>query len=213
MAVLKRAYARAHDDGMLPANPIKSVKLPPAIPREIPFLTLAESNKLLGTTRETEWGALFYLAIALGMRQGELLGLVWSKVHLNDADPHVEVHQQLTGAAIGPVKTKASKRKLYLDSGSIRHLERIRKEQADRPNPHDLVFPSKPKPSEPPKGVARRVLAPAEMPPLQFLSRDNVTGRALPTLQDRAEVPRTTFHGLRHTGASLLALGRGRVDH
>ena len=198
--VLKRAYARASDDGVLPANPIKNVKLPQAEPQEIAFLTLLEANKLLGTTRETEWGGLLHLAVALGMRQAELFGLVWSKVHLDDANPHLDVHQQLTGKVIGPVKTKASKRKLYLDAGSIRHLERIRVEQADRPNPHDLVFPSKPKPPEPPKGEPRRVLAPAELPALQFLNRDNVTGRVLPTLQDR---PRC--HGRRSTDSDIRA--------
>jgi integrase len=61
--------------------------------------------------------------------------------------------------------------------------------QADRPNPHRLVLPSR-------EGG--------------FLSKDNVTGRVLPTLLERAKVhiDGVTFHALRHAGASLLASER-----
>jgi integrase len=208
--VLKRAYIRAFKDGALAYNPLLAVRTPKAEARDQHILTKAEVIKFLRHARSTEWGGLMYLAVALGMRQGELLGLTWPRVHLDDETPYVDVQEQVAAGALAPLKTKASKRRLYLDPGSVTILEQVRGEQANRLNPYKLVFPSKPKPPAPPKRQPRVIIPQDKLPAFDFLSKDNLTGRVLPTLLERAEVQidGVTFHGLRHAGASLLASHR-----
>jgi integrase len=91
------------------------------------------------------------VAIATGLRREELLGLRWADVDNKRCELRVE--QAVTfhkgAASFGPPKTKASRRTIALDPGTLEALEAQRKAVADLRQhvgetwrDHDLVFPS-----------------------------------------------------------------------
>src|SRR5215204_1512735 len=81
---IHKALKQAVADGLIPRNPTEAVKPPQVRKEEIRPLT-AEQVKILF---ETVWGdrleALYILAVHTGLRQGELLGLKWGDVDLED---------------------------------------------------------------------------------------------------------------------------------
>ena len=135
------------------------------------------------------------MAIALGLRQGELLGLRWTNVNLDESWLRVtHALQRIDGRPqLVPPKTDRSRRTLYLSPLVTRVLHDHRRRQAaDRiaAGPawvdQDFVF-----------------TAPAGGP----LSGSTVT-HAFHRHLDAAALPRHRFHDLRHTCASsLLAEG------
>jgi len=78
---------------MAPRNPCDAVTPPRAARPEIRPLTSEQVMKLLETTRVDRFHALDVLAVATGMRQGELLGLQWADVDL--AASALQVRHQL----------------------------------------------------------------------------------------------------------------------
>lgn len=59
-------------------NPVLVVKAPKAPQTEIEPLTIKEAQRILATARERRNAARWALALSLGLRQGEALGLKWS---------------------------------------------------------------------------------------------------------------------------------------
>lgn len=103
--------------------------------------------------------ALYFVALATGMRQAELIGLRWRNVQLIEKDgkqPHIRVREEIrmvngTSTRLPP-KTKHSRRDIWLDGLTITVLQGHRVQQHDERmrwrdtlpnwNPTDLVFPS-----------------------------------------------------------------------
>jgi integrase len=101
----------------------------------------ADDDPLLGTPinpgtydyRQAAWDAvLFVLALATGLRRGELLGLRWADVDLAGRVLFVRQTLQRTeaGLAFAPPKTHRSTRPLPLSGLAVRALERQRVRQA-----------------------------------------------------------------------------------
>ena len=65
---------------LIPQNPATKVRLPRIPKREMRFLTLSDARVFIDTSRDHELEALFEVALLLGMRQGELLGLRWPDI-------------------------------------------------------------------------------------------------------------------------------------
>ncbi len=142
--------------------------------------------------------ALYVLAVATGMRRGELLGLKWSDVDLeNDG---VSIRRTLTRidngkrVALGVPKTNRSRRTIRLTLQAVealrRHLERqLREIEAlgDLYRDEGLVFTTEVGTPVNPSNLRQRSLAP---------------------LLKKAGLPHIRFHDLRHTCATLL-LGKG----
>ena len=68
-----------------PRNPADSVKAPTPTPKEIPAIWLKKPDVLLEAARGDRLEALYVLAVHTGMRRGELLGLKWGDVDLENA--------------------------------------------------------------------------------------------------------------------------------
>jgi len=194
--VLKQAYRVAYNDPKHGVNPIANLGLPKAPERRQHILDLNETRRLLTSALATEYGPLFYLAVATSARQGELFALRWENVDLDGAKAYVvetvsRGYEDEPHKAEDP-KTKDSYRTLFLDGGSVRLL-RDHLAQQTGPNPLGLVFPS---------------ASTTEGRGGSYLSKDNVTGRVLPRLLTTARIGKTrgavTFHTLRHVGNSLL---------
>lgn len=81
-AVLRRALVTAERWGVVSRNVAKLVD-PPRVPRhEIATLTPEQARQLIDAAADDRYQALYVTAIATGLRQGELLGLRWEDIDL-----------------------------------------------------------------------------------------------------------------------------------
>jgi integrase len=191
---LHKALKQAVMDGLIPRNATESVKPPQPSREEMCPLTPEQAKLLLKVAHETgdRLEAVYVLAIHTGLRQGELLGLKWDDVDLEDGS--LQVRRTLTTTKNGPLftspKTTCSRRSVKLTSHAIEavrhHLERQLGE-IDRVgslwSENGLIFAS-------------------EMG--ESLNRHNLTRRSFKPLLKRAGLPQIRFHDLRHTCATLL---------
>lgn len=192
-AVLRRALNVAVRQRLLAYNPAEHVELP-TVDEDVPDpLTEAEARTLLEATRDDRLGALWRLALATGLRQGELLGLAWGDV---DGDL-VTVKAQLQrldasqgGDRNGWARTapKAARRveRITIDEGTVAALEAHRRRQASERTPAWRYF-----------GL---VFVTERGDPYH----PSVILKAFRAACDRAGVRRRRFHDLRHTSNRLL---------
>jgi integrase len=194
---LHKALKQAVMDGLIPRNATEAVKPPQPSREEMRPLTPEQAKLLLQVAHEAgdRLEALYVLAIHTGLRQGELLGLKWNDVDLEDGS--LQVRRTLSITKSGPVftspKTNSARRSVKLTSKATEalksHLERQLRE-IDRvgslwsPGDADgLIFASET--GEP-------------------LDRRAVTKLKFKPLLKRARLPEIRFHDLRHTCATLL---------
>jgi integrase len=110
-------------DGLIPRNATEAVKPPQPSREEMRPLTPEQAKLLLRVAHEAEdrLEALYVLAVHTGLRQGELLGLKWDDVDLEDGS--VQVRRTLTITKDGPVftspKTAGSRRSVKLTGKAI----------------------------------------------------------------------------------------------
>lgn len=193
MRILRQALDQAMKWNLLPRNVARLVETPRDDKPERPAITLEQAHTTLRAVRGDRLEAMYYLALYLGMRQGELLGLRWQDVDLKAGT--IRVTQQLVKADGGrPVfdqpKTKRSRRTLPLIPILIDQLRAHRVRQLEERlqagatwTDYDLVFPTD-------RGTAIYAQA------LQYAWR---------RLQQTAGLTPIRFHDLRHACATLLA--------
>ena len=193
-AVLRRALRRAEQEGILTRNVAAiadGVKLPR---RERRTLTPAEAKTFLAAVRDERLEAAYVVALALGLRRGELLGISWDDVEFDGPMPVVRIRRQLLrhggqGLLLADLKTAGSRRTLHLSRPVVDHLRVHRERQCDEVsacrvwrNPANLVFTS-------------TIGTPLD--PEAF-------GRTVPRICKRAGLGHWSIHELRHSCASLL---------
>ena len=191
--VLHKALDGAVSDGLIPHNAAKDVKVPQTGSRkEIRPLTSQQARDLFDAARGDRLEALYVLAIATGLRQGELLALKWEDVELEEAV--LRVRRTLTRSGgkveVGPPKTPNSRRSVGLMSRAVEalraHLARQLAEMEEMGSlyrPGGLVF-------------ANEIGG--------IINPSNLRNRHLVRLLERAKLPKVRFHDLRHTCATLL---------
>jgi integrase len=190
--VLHKALAQAVKWNLIPRNPSDSVKAPTPTPKEMRPLSATEARTLLKTATGDRFEALYVLAIHTGMRRGELLGLKWADVDLDNATIRVRraLTRKGTGYVLGELKTKGSRRSVRLTQKSVEALRSHRARQTQEKlrvgslyQDQDLVFAG--------EGGG-------------FVNPSNLRQRSFKPLLKGAGLPKITFHDLRHTCASLL---------
>jgi integrase len=157
---------------------------------EIRPLNAEQARRLLRTASGERMEAFYVLAIHTGMRPGELLGLRWEDVTLDDAGGTLRVSRVLSDGEFTTPKTKRSRRRIKLSAGSARALKVHQRRQYEERSRkaglwqnHELVFPSS-------------VGTP--------MSHRNVA-RSFKALLKRAGLPMSIrLYDLRHTCATLL---------
>jgi integrase len=108
--VLHKGLTQAVRWSLIPRNPADSVKAPTPTPKEMHPLSAQEARKLLEAAQGDKLEALYVLAVHTGMRRGELLGLKWPDIDLDNAT--VRIRRTLTRPdngrrlALGEPKTK-----------------------------------------------------------------------------------------------------------
>ena len=113
---LHKALEQAIVDGLIPRNVTEAVKPPQVRREEMRPLTAEQVRILFDVGAGDRLEALYVLAVTTGLRQGELLGLKWDDVDLEEGT--LRVRRTLTTAKSGPVlaapKTKGSRRTVRL---------------------------------------------------------------------------------------------------
>ena len=98
-------------------NPMKLVKIPGSTKRreEPRVLTVEEFNKLLAQIEGEPYRTMVVLAMCLGLRCSELIGLQWQDLDWENLT--LLVRRAVVAAHVDQVKTKYSKKNLPLDPG------------------------------------------------------------------------------------------------
>ncbi|MFD3512552.1 tyrosine-type recombinase/integrase [Streptomyces sp. NPDC058657] len=79
-AALNEAVRRRH----LASNPVNLAKVPPVVEEEVDPYTLEEVARLMEAAADRRHPVRWFLALALGLRQGEALGLKWADLDLDN---------------------------------------------------------------------------------------------------------------------------------
>ena len=192
-AVLRMALAQALKWGMVARNVATLVDPPKTEQAAITVLSPTQARTLLDAARGDRLEALYRVALSLGLRRGEALGLRWQDVDLERGILRVEVALQVmvgVAPALVAPKTVNSRRTLPLPPMLVSALRAHRARQLEerlcagtRWQDHDLVF-------------STSIGTPINPPNLV---------RTFHRLLERAGLPPMRFHDLRHSCATLLA--------
>src|SRR5438034_1139745 len=197
--ILRGALDAATKAKKIAANPATLVTPPRIVRKELQFLTLEQAKQLLASVRNHRFEGLLTLALATGMRQGELLALHWSDVDFEKKTVHVRRslsyrNPEGRGYEYKEVETKTatSNRTIPLPDFALAALQRQRVQQLETRlqapgwQERGLVFANG-------KGG--------------YIDAKRLREQ-LKKLLEEAHVPLIRFHDLRHSAATiLLAMG------
>ncbi|MFC4591833.1 tyrosine-type recombinase/integrase [Sphaerisporangium corydalis] len=190
-AVLRNALENAVREEVIHRNVAKLVKISPPKYKVNRGLTVAQAKAILNAAQAHRLGALYVLAVCLGLRRGELLGLRWKDIDLEAGSLEVIQALQRVAGQLRFVKPKSedSERTIPLPPLCLdvlrEHHKRQIAERSDRwPDweDHGLVFPSR-------RGTP--------------MEPDNLR-RSWAEIRATAGLGAVRLHDLRHTCVSLL---------
>jgi len=193
-SVLRRALRMAEQDGLVTRNVAAIAEGPKMDHREGRTLTKEQARVFLEACKGNRLGVAYSLALTLGLRRGEIIGLKWSDIDLQDGEVTLTIRRQLvrdkTGLHFNDLKTKGSRRTLHLSTPLVDLLERHHhRQEAEalirgeaRQNSENLIFTS-------------TVGTPLD--PEDF-------GKGVPAITKKAGLGHWSIHELRHSCASLL---------
>jgi integrase len=178
-------------EDLVARNVAKLVVVPGGSQGEVVPLSVEEARALLLAAEGTRLYALWAVALAVGLRRGEALGLRWKDVDLDRGELRVSQTLQRVDGRLQfvPPKSERSRRRVPLPPVTMAALKRYHLQAANEAanrarsvGPDDLVFTS------------------STGTPLEPRNANRVFTDLLKT----AGLRPTRFHDLRHTCASLL---------
>ncbi|MEV4536952.1 site-specific integrase [Asanoa sp. NPDC049518] len=190
-AVLRNALQHAMREELISRNVAKLVRVPAPRYKVGKGLSVDQVRKILSATAGHRLHALYVVAATMGLRRGELLGLRWSDLDLDEGTLRIQQTVQRVAGKLHllDAKTEDSEAVLPLPDVTwltlLEHQERQpveRTELAEIWEDHDLVSPSE-------RGTP---IEPTNL------------SRSFARLRDTAEMPDVRLHDLRHTVVSLL---------
>ena len=187
--------------GLVSSNVVRLTKAPKLNKKEIAVLSKEEIARLINVAKEIEhpfmsvvMPQIISLTVHTGMRQGEVFGLKWDDIDFEKSCLFIRrslAHVIGKGAIFQAPKTKNSVRRILLMPEDVKNLRAYKKwqenyseELGDLFAGHDLVFTSPFGEPMSPTNFSRRYFKP-------LLKKCNISSDF-------------TFHGLRHTHATLL---------
>lgn len=187
--ILANALDLAIDRELLDVNPAHRARPPrPDTRSTIPAIwTASQLATYLHNVSHHRLFPALHLVAHTGLRRGEVAGLNWGDLDTGAATVSITRTRQVTGGRTieAPVKTRTSRRRLDLDTGTLDVLEHWRQRLADEGAQIDTTTP-------------------------MFLNQNHVavSPESISQLFARTaaatHLPRIRFHDLRHTHASLL---------
>lgn len=190
-AILGKAYRKAMEWGIVQKNVIQLVTPPRVEHKDITVWTLDEAKRFLDHSQKRKFFIGYVLAIYTGMRRGEIIGLRWSDINLENNT--LSIKQTLTysngkGYFKEP-KTKGSKRTITIPEYAVQCLKKHKAKQneyrlklGEAYEDHDLVVCS----------WNGQPINPTD------INKDFTMAIKL------SGVPQIRFHDLRHTHATIL---------
>lgn len=187
-ATLSVALEDARREDLILDNPVS--KIPPQVRHksDARFLTPEQSKALLDAAEGHEVRPLLVVALRVGMRLSEILGLTWDCIDF--ANKKITIKQQLQRHDgkfyIGETKTSGTRRTVKVHPEVLKQFELAKETQSDEPD------------------------AESEVPNLVFRSRSGAPYHRKTILDwtnrfmKEAGIPEHGFHALRHTCASIL---------
>ena len=177
--VISSAMDFARAQKLIAVNPADGCALPKLEHREMKTLPVEQLASFLREAKESGVFEMYYIELATGLRRGELLGLKWEDLDLEQGTLRVQRQvSRINGEVVeAPLKTKNSYRTISLGADAVGIL----KEQRKKCGSSEYVFPS-------PTGGP--------------ISPDSVI-QMLHRVLKRAGLPKVRFHDLRHTFATV----------
>ena len=177
--VISSAMDFARSQKLIAINPADGCALPKLEHREMKTLPVEQLASFLREAKESGVFEMYYIELATGLRRGELLGLKWEDLDLEQGTLRVQRQvSRINGEVVeAPLKTKNSYRTISLGEDAVGILKKQKKKCGDS----EYVFPS-------PTGGP--------------ISPDSVI-QMLHRVLKRAGLPKVRFHDLRHTFATV----------
>ena len=176
---IKCALDQAMREGLIFRNPAVGCTIPPKKSKEVKVLTHEEIQRLMIQAKAEGFYEMILLALATGLRRGELLGLQWEDLNFETGELSVRREYTPLGSRfiISTPKTRTSTRTVRLPESVLEVFAEYRK-RVDS----EWIFPSPIDPSRP-------------ISPCYCRNR-------LSEMLQRAGCKHIPFHGLRHTFAT-----------
>lgn len=203
-SVLRIALNQAMRWGLVVRN-AAALAEPPRVKRtEIKPLTPEQAEQFLDAVKDHRFEAAFHLALHLGLRKGEILGLRWADVDLPKKTLKVtQSLQRVNGKLVfDDPKSEKSRRTLPLSSHLVTMLKAHRRRQLEDLMEYrketgkewdtNLVFTTKVGTPVEPRNLNRSFYA-----VLENINQQN-------TDQNKPKLPHFRFHDLRHSCATFL---------
>lgn len=132
-AVLRAALNQAMRWDLIIRNPATLVEPPTYKRPEIVPLTQKQADALCKAIAGDRLEALYLLALCLGLRKGEILGLKWYDVDLDNGSIKITGALQRVGGklVLGETKTDKSRRTLPLPDALLNYIKAHRKRQLE----------------------------------------------------------------------------------
>jgi integrase len=189
--LLRMALGQALKWGLVPRNVAGLVDAPRVERFEIQPIDQAQAQTFLDAIKGERMEALFTVALSLGLRRGEALGLRWQDVDFESRTMRIcqQLHRVEKKLVFDEPKTKSSRRLLSLPNSLAAKLREHRTKQLEEKlsagsewKENGLVFATSLGTPIDPRNVKRR----------------------LDSILEKAKLPHFRIHDLRHFCASLL---------
>ena len=175
--VLHKALKQAVKLRMIRFNPVEDMELPKKKQFKAQVLNEEQVKKMLNTAKKTSAYIPILLAVGLGLRRGEVLGLMWEDIDFDRKVVSIDrsVVYEDRQLRIGDLKTRSSRRSILISDG----IAQILKEHQQKDSGFVVSNDDKP-------------LSPATL------------DKQYKAVLKKAGLPNIRFHDLRHTNATLM---------
>lgn len=177
---LRQALGHAVKWGLLAANPMDRVDAVRKPPPKRGVYSMRELRAFLEAARGSKFYPLFLLAVATGMRKGELLALQWRDLEPEGVHVRRTVSAKAKGDGTEPPKTAAGERFIPVEKETMRVVLETRTPHAQA---SEWVFTT--------RNAKRHSV--------------RTVSRVMRTFQKRAGLAELRFHDFRRSYATLLA--------
>ena len=200
LVVLKGTFNDAIDLEAVNVNPCDRVKLPKLVKHEGHAYTPEQAKELIAAIKDDPMESAIILALYLGLRRSEVLGLRWQDVDFENNIIRIRntVVRMKTTIEHEHTKSNASRRDMFIPLDLKKYLIGLKDQQEDMKEIYGESY----------KDTGKAVIHVVVWPDGRPLSPDYLS-KHFPALLKKHRLPKITFHELRHTCGSLL-LGEGK---